>query len=208
MIKFKCSQCGKEISAADEHAGRKAKCPGCQAILQIPGGRPAPPPPPKPVVPEVEEVAEAVEEAPPRPRKPAVPAVNVKAGKPRRDPDEEDVEEVDEVPAEDEDDEEEDDRPRKKRRKGRKRGRWHGEWADCPNCGAPGDATRLTYTFWGGFIGPMIINVVRCNQCGTTYNGKHGDYNTTRIIIYYAVSIAIALVILGGCGIIGALNNH
>jgi hypothetical protein len=210
MIKFKCSQCGKEISAADEHAGRKAKCPGCQAIVQIPGARaaPAPPkPPPRPVVPAVDEVEEAVEEAPPRPRKPAVPAV--KAGKPRRDEDEdvEDIEEVQEAPDEDEE-EEEDDRPRKMRRKGRKRGRWHGEWADCPNCGAPGDATRLTYTFWGGFIGPMIINTVRCNQCGTTYNGKHGDYNTTRIIIYYAVSIGIALVILAGCGVIGALNNQ
>ena len=204
MIKFKCSQCGKEISAADEHAGRKAKCPGCQAIVQIPGAKAAPPPP-RPVVPTVEPVEEAVEEAPPRPRKPAVPAI--KAGKPRRDEDEDDVQDVEEVPAEDEEDEEEE-RPRKKRRKGGRRGRWHGEWADCPNCGAPGDATRLTYTFWGGFIGPMIINTVRCNQCGTTYNGKSGDYNTTRIIIYYAVSIGIALVILAGCGGLSLLNNH
>jgi hypothetical protein len=49
---------------------------------------------------------------------------------------------------------------------------------------------------------------VRCNQCGTTYNGKHGDYNTTRIIIYYAISIGVALVIVAVCAGVGALNNH
>jgi phage FluMu protein Com len=123
MIKFKCAKCGKEISAADEHAGRKAKCPGCQTILQIPGARAAPAPP-KPVVPAVEEdIAEAVEEAPPRPRKPAVPAV--KAGKPHRDDDEDDVqdvEELEEVPAEDEEDEEEE-RPRRRRQGGKFRKR-------------------------------------------------------------------------------------
>jgi phage FluMu protein Com len=207
MIKFKCPHCAKEISAADEHAGRKAKCPKCQTVMVIPGAKaaPAPPPaaPPKPVVPAVEdEIEEAVEEAPPPARKPAYPAV--KAGKPPRQEYDEDVQDVEAV--EEADDEEEDDRPRRRRKGGRRR-RWHGEWADCPNCGAPGDATRLTWTIWGGFIGPMIINHVRCNQCGTTYNGKSGDYNTTRIIIYYAINFGIGLVIFFLVVCLGALNG-
>ena len=213
MIKFKCTQCGKEISAADEHAGRKARCPKCQAILVIPSVKAAPArpaAPPKPARPAVEdavedELEEVVEEAPP-PRKSASPAV--KAGKPRREEyDDEDVQDVEAVEEADEEEEEEE-RPRK-RRKGRRRGRWHGEWADCPNCGAPGDATRLTYTLWGGFIGPLFICHVRCNQCGATYNGKSGDYNTTRIIIWLAASWGIGLLILFSCIGLGALTgNH
>lgn len=205
MIKFKCPQCAKEISAADEHAGRKAKCPKCQTVFVIPGARAAPPAPPKPVAPAVEdEIEEAVEEAPPPARKPAYPAV--KAGKPPRQEDD-DVREVE--PADEADDEEdEDDRPRRRRKGGRRR-RWHGEWADCPNCGAPGDATRLTYTLWGGFIGPLFICHVRCNQCGTTYNGKSGDSNTTRIIIWLAASWGIGLLILISCiGLSALTGNH
>jgi hypothetical protein len=207
MIKFKCPTCAKEISAADEHAGRKAKCPKCQTVIVIPGAKAAAPAPPKPVVPAVEdELEEAVEEAPPR--KPAYPAV--KAGKSRApqydEEDVQDVEAVEEAPEEEEEEEEE--RPRKRRRGGRRR-RWHGEWADCPNCGAPGDATRLTWTIWGGFIGPMIICHVRCNQCGTTYNGKSGDSNTTRIIIYYAISFGIGVLILISCLGLNLMNgNH
>jgi hypothetical protein len=203
MIKFKCPQCAKEISAGDEYAGRKAKCPKCQTVLAIPGVKPAPPP--APVVPAVEDdLEEAVEEAPPA-RRPAPPAV--KAGRPRRAADEdEDVQDVEAVDEEEDDEEEE--RPRRRRKGGRRR-RWHGEWADCPNCGAPGDATRLSYTLWGGFVGPLFICHVRCNQCGTTYNGKSGDYNTTRIIIWLVASWGIGLLILISCIGLGALTgNH
>jgi hypothetical protein len=37
---------------------------------------------------------------------------------------------------------------------------------------------------------------VRCNHCGTAYNGKSGDYNTTRILIYYGIGLAIVLVVV------------
>jgi lipopolysaccharide-induced tumor necrosis factor-alpha factor len=35
-IKIKCPECGKTLRVADEHAGRKVKCPGCQAVITIP----------------------------------------------------------------------------------------------------------------------------------------------------------------------------
>src|SRR5205823_3475297 len=86
-----------------------------------------------------------------------------------------------------EEEEEEDDRPRKKKKKRR------GEYADCPNCGCRGDATMVGFTWWGGLLGPRLFTHVRCNRCGTCYNGKHGDYNTTRIAIYVAVGMAIGI---------------
>jgi DNA-directed RNA polymerase subunit RPC12/RpoP len=241
MIKFKCSQCQKAITAADEHAGRKAKCPGCHTILVIP----KPGPPPAPIKLDHVEVVDEEDGAPPPPPRKATPkpapkpapkqaSPAIKAGKPRREEyaeDEEDIPEVEAVEEEDfevveeeeeerprkrrrvvvaeEDEEEEERRPRKKRRK--KKGRWHGEWAECPNCGAPGDAYRLYWTWWGGMIGPLFICHVRCNRCGTTYNGKSGDSNTTRIIIYYAVNLGIGLLFFICCfglGMIGELSKH
>lgn len=211
MIRFACSQCGKMISAGDEHAGRKAKCPMCQAVQVIPAAGA------DPVKPAGRPAAPAPAQTPPRPAAP--PSRAVQPAKPARKPPEDDyeeaeeLEEVEEVPEEVEEDfevveevpEEEEERPRPRKKK-KKRRKWHGEWADCPNCGAPGDATRLSWTLWGGFIGPLFINHVRCNQCGSTYNGKHGDSNTGRIAIYIAVNVGIALVIVCASVLTGVLE--
>ena len=35
-IEFKCQGCEKKLRVPDEFAGRKAKCPNCQTILQVP----------------------------------------------------------------------------------------------------------------------------------------------------------------------------
>jgi phage FluMu protein Com len=237
MIKFSCPQCGKSISAADEHAGKKARCPQCQHIMQIPAAdgfapaaKPAPPPSPAPVR---SAPAEAAREAvAPRsvPKPPAAPPAK-KPPPPEEDipeveeaadeaetPDEmEDVEEVEERPRrrrrdedeegiaeqprrraraveeeEEEPEEEVEERPRRRRKKRRARA---GQWADCPNCGARGDATRISFTFWGGILGPAILSHVRCNECGTAYNGKTGKDNTVAIVIYCAVTLGIALLI-------------
>jgi hypothetical protein len=233
MIKFACPQCGKGISAADEHAGKKARCPQCQHIMPIPqASKPAPAAPPRPSAGPARPSAarEAVaprpapKPAPPRKKAPPpedddVPEVEEvedvetleeveEEERPRRrrratDEDEEGIQErprrraravEDEEPEEEEEEEEERPRRRKKRRRRRE-----GQWADCPNCGAPGDATRIWWTPWGGLVGPAMICHVRCNDCGTTYNGKSGEYNTTAIIIFVVVSVVIgaALGVLG-----------
>src|SRR5215831_16798987 len=44
-IAFGCHQCGKQLQARDEFAGRRLKCPGCGTILTIPSGAAAAPPP-------------------------------------------------------------------------------------------------------------------------------------------------------------------
>jgi phage FluMu protein Com len=41
-IEFKCSQCGKLLRVPDGSAGKKAKCPSCEAVVEVPA--PTPPP--------------------------------------------------------------------------------------------------------------------------------------------------------------------
>lgn len=63
MFQLDCPKCGQQIRASDEFAGRKAKCPGCGALLQLPaaqGGKNTPP----------------LRRKPTRTRKPAVPVVH------------------------------------------------------------------------------------------------------------------------------------
>jgi ribosomal protein L32 len=88
----------------------------------------------------------------------------------------------------DEEDEEED-RPRRRRKRRRT-----GPYATCPNCGERGDAHRVSYTLWGGFVGPWLLTHVRCNNCGTAYNGKTGNYNTTGIVLWVVIPLAITIV--------------
>jgi len=80
-----------------------------------------------------------------------------------------------------------------------------GVWADCPRCGAP-DPTRVSYTWWGGFLGPALINTVRCRECRTQYNGVHGDYNTMRIVFYTLICFAIVLPLIFGGVLLAALQ--
>jgi hypothetical protein len=66
-----------------------------------------------------------------------------------------------------------------------------GKYADCPHCENAGHAKPVSFTWWGGVLGPNLISHVRCKKCGTCYNGKSGQYNTTAIIIYVLVSFVI-----------------
>jgi len=38
MIEFRCSECGKQLRAKDDAAGKKGKCPQCGAMLVVPNG--------------------------------------------------------------------------------------------------------------------------------------------------------------------------
>jgi hypothetical protein len=68
------------------------------------------------------------------------------------------------------------------------------ETPGCPNC-ANREATAVSFTWWGGLLGPRLLNHVRCDQCGTEYNGRTGQPNTTGIIIYAVVVGVLALAI-------------
>jgi uncharacterized membrane protein YhaH (DUF805 family) len=64
---------------------------------------------------------------------------------------------------------------------------------NCPKCNSA-SLEKVKYTWWGGVLGPKLLNSTKCNECGYTFNGKTGKSNTVAIIIY---SIIIFVVIVG-----------
>lgn len=66
-------------------------------------------------------------------------------------------------------------------------------FAPCPKCNSA-NAEQMSFTWWGGILGPKILSHVKCRSCGATYNGKTGKDNTTNIIIY---SIVVGLIVFG-----------
>lgn len=67
-------------------------------------------------------------------------------------------------------------------------------YAPCPQCRAS-MASPVSYTWWGGFIGPRLMSHVRCGACGSAYNGKSGKPNTTAIAVYFVVVLALAIMV-------------
>jgi rubredoxin len=65
----------------------------------------------------------------------------------------------------------------------------------CPNCGMAA-AKPVSFTMWGGVLGPKLLNHHKCEGCGFGFNGKTGKSNTGPIWIYRIVSWSIAIVAL------------
>jgi transposase-like protein len=68
------------------------------------------------------------------------------------------------------------------------------EFAPCPQCGSV-KAEKVSYTIWGGMIGPRLLNHVKCQDCKATFNGKTGKSNTGAITIYLVAMFVLAFVI-------------
>jgi transposase-like protein len=66
------------------------------------------------------------------------------------------------------------------------------QYAPCPQCKSQ-EAQEITFTWWGGIVGPKMFNHVKCSKCGTTYNGKTGNSNQQAIIIYVTVTSLIGI---------------
>ncbi|HYQ17483.1 MAG TPA: hypothetical protein VEQ58_17040 [Polyangiaceae bacterium] len=64
--------------------------------------------------------------------------------------------------------------------------------AACPKCGAA-SASKVSYNWWGGALGPKLFHVVKCNQCKSQYNGRTGGKLTTVIIVYQLVILVVVL---------------
>ncbi|HQR38806.1 MAG TPA: hypothetical protein PLF26_10445 [Blastocatellia bacterium] len=69
------------------------------------------------------------------------------------------------------------------------------QYAPCPNC-QDTNATQVSFTWWGGLVGPRMLSHVKCSRCATAYNGKTGKSNTMGIALYVGVSVAL-LVLIG-----------
>lgn len=67
----------------------------------------------------------------------------------------------------------------------------------CPQCGSR-RSKKISFTFWGGAVGPAIFKLVKCQECGQQYNRKSGKpFEWVHIILYTLVVSAIALVVFG-----------
>lgn len=73
----------------------------------------------------------------------------------------------------------------------------------CPRCRGA-NVYKPSFTWWGGIVGPKILNHAICRGCNFGFNAKTGKSNTTGIAIYYAVIFGILIVL----GIIGAVANN
>lgn len=67
--------------------------------------------------------------------------------------------------------------------------------APCPSCRATG-ARAVTFSWWGGVLGPKLLNHVECVRCGTTFNGRSGQPNTLGIAVYLLVSLVVIGLVL------------
>lgn len=64
----------------------------------------------------------------------------------------------------------------------------------CPRCQSP-NTYKAGFTWWGGVLGPWILNHQVCRGCGLGYNRKTGKSNTTAIAIYFGVVFGILLIL-------------
>jgi predicted nucleic-acid-binding Zn-ribbon protein len=82
------------------------------------------------------------------------------------------------------------------------------QFAPCPKCNGT-NSEQMSFTWWGGIIGPKILTHVKCNSCGETYNGKTGKDNKTNIIIYSVVVgliLAVIFIIITAITILIMMN--
>lgn len=81
------------------------------------------------------------------------------------------------------------------------------QYAPCPKCGSV-NAAKVKFTWWGGALGPSMFTHVKCNNCGTEFNGKTGKSNQTNIILYFVVSFVVVFCVCGGLAVLNALMNN
>jgi len=68
------------------------------------------------------------------------------------------------------------------------------DYVPCPECQSP-SVEKVNFTWWGGVLGPSLLTHVKCQNCGTTFNGKTGQPNTVPIIIYSAVMFVLFFIV-------------
>jgi hypothetical protein len=66
----------------------------------------------------------------------------------------------------------------------------------CPHCQSTLPPTPVSFTWWGGLLGPKLLNHAQCPQCGNAYNASTGKPNTTAIAIYMVVVAVVVVVVL------------
>lgn len=64
----------------------------------------------------------------------------------------------------------------------------------CPKCGS-NSVSAVGWTWWGGMLGPKMMNHTKCQSCSYTYNSKTRQSNTRGVVIYSVVAGVIGLAV-------------
>jgi hypothetical protein len=67
-------------------------------------------------------------------------------------------------------------------------------YAPCPRC-QNRQASPVTFSWWGGVLGPKLLTHVKCEACSAKYNGKTGRWNTAGITLYLIAGFVFAFVV-------------
>jgi len=62
----------------------------------------------------------------------------------------------------------------------------------CPRCGGH-DVKTPAFTWWGGALGPRMLNHRVCGGCKLGFNAKTRQSNMKAIILYQVVTFAVAI---------------
>ena len=66
----------------------------------------------------------------------------------------------------------------------------------CPQCGSR-RSKKVSFTMWGGAVGPMLYGLVKCKGCGQQYMRKSGKaFEWSHIIGYSVATGALAVLLL------------
>ncbi len=66
---------------------------------------------------------------------------------------------------------------------------------NCPRCGSP-HVQAVKFTWWGGLVGPKMMNLHKCLSCKLQYNAKTMQNAQQAILIYTLVGTAIGVIIM------------
>lgn len=173
-----CSSCNKPLKVRDELAGKKVKCPSCGVPVLVKAEEPM----------LLEEVID--EPVPAKPAKAAPAAIKTTKPEPAELEPVEAEENLTTTPS----------RPKRGRaERAEEKAKPRSLWVPCPKCGTE-EPKRVKFTFWGSFYGPKLFNHVRCQECGSTYNGKTGGSNILPAIGCVMVPLFGIILILSGLG--------
>lgn len=76
-----------------------------------------------------------------------------------------------------------------------------GAHVPCPRCGNP-QVQPVTFTWWGGAVGPWLLKVVKCPQCGLSYRGATGGSPTLGIALYFGAGLVVGALLLAAVALL------
>jgi hypothetical protein len=69
-----------------------------------------------------------------------------------------------------------------------------GDGPTCPQCNSD-NTKEVKYTWWGGLLGPKMMNLQKCEGCGFQFNRVTRQSVKNAIVMYNLVALVAAILI-------------